>query len=188
MPKYLAALSMVILVGMVITRARMLKRRGVEAMQFGKIDKTDFLLPPFALFYIYLLLARAFNLPTPAHGVLFDSGVAAWIGVAACLVGLGLFLASLVSFGDSFRVGIDTEHPDKLVTNGIFARTRNPIYVAFAVVLLGQFLIFPNWIFLLYLAAAIAMFHRQVQREEAFLQQQYGQEYAEYCQRVGRYF
>ncbi len=187
MPAYFAALTMVLLIGMVITRARMLKRRGMDAMQFGKIDKSDFLLPPFALFYVYLILARVFNLPTPTRGVLFDSEVAAWIGVVCCLVGLGLFLASLVSFGESFRVGIDTAHPDRLVTTGIFTRTRNPIYVAFTVVLVGQFLVFPNWIFLLYLAAGIAMFHRQVLREEAFLRQHYGQEYAEYCQQVRRY-
>jgi protein-S-isoprenylcysteine O-methyltransferase Ste14 len=34
-----------------------------------------------------------------------------------------------MSFGTSFRVGIDVEHPDKLVTTGIFAVSRNPIYV-----------------------------------------------------------
>ena len=30
---------------------------------------------------------------------------------------------------------------------GIFALSRNPIYVAFGFVLLGQFLLFSNWIF-----------------------------------------
>jgi hypothetical protein len=40
-----------------------------------------------------------------------------------------LLAASLVSFGKSFRVGIDIDYPDKLVTSGVFAITRNPICV-----------------------------------------------------------
>lgn len=96
-------------------------------------------------------------------------------------------LLSLVSFGQSFRVGIDVDHSDRLVTTGLFAFGRNPIYVAFACVLLGQFLVFPNWILLVYLVVGIWLLHRQVLREEAFLKQHYGQEYTEYCGHVRRY-
>jgi protein-S-isoprenylcysteine O-methyltransferase Ste14 len=111
----------------------------------------------------------------------------AWIGVALCAVGLLVIVLSLVSFGTSFRVGIDTNHPDRLVTSGVFARTRNPMYVAFGCVLLGEFLIFPNWVLLIYLLAGFALFHRQVMREEEFLRQHYGAEYQAYAQRVPRY-
>ena len=84
-------------------------------------------------------------------------------------------------------MGIDTDHPNQLVTTGAFAHSRNPIYVAFAFILLGQFLIFSNWILLLYLGAAIWLFHRQVLREEDFLKQYYGEEFIEYCEAVRRY-
>ena len=47
--------------------------------------------------------------------------------------------------------------------------SRNPIYVAFGMILLGQFLIFPNWLLLIYLAAGVWLFHRQVLREEEYL-------------------
>jgi protein-S-isoprenylcysteine O-methyltransferase Ste14 len=56
------------------------------------------------------------------------------------------------------------DRPDRLVTTGIFGVTRNPIYAAFGCVLLGQFLVFPNWIPLVYLIAGIRLFHRQVLR------------------------
>jgi protein-S-isoprenylcysteine O-methyltransferase Ste14 len=92
-----------------------------------------------------------------------------------------------VSFGDSFRVGIDVERPDRLVTTGIFAVSRNPIYVGFGLVLIGEFLVFPNWIPLVYLVAGMWLFHRQVLREEQFMRDHYGQEYAAYCDRVRRY-
>jgi protein-S-isoprenylcysteine O-methyltransferase Ste14 len=175
------------MLGMVLTRVLMMKRKGIEAMNFGKIDKTDFLIPPFAFFYFYLVFAAAFNFPTVSKQEFFRSEIVSWVGIFICLAGLLLLLWSLISFGQSFRVGIDTEHPDKLINSGVFAFSRNPIYVAFAFILLGQFLIFSNWILLIYIGAAVWLFHRQVMREEEYLKGHYGKEYSEYCNRVRRY-
>jgi protein-S-isoprenylcysteine O-methyltransferase Ste14 len=180
-------LTFLLLVGLVIARLRLLKRQGVAVVHFGKLDRSDFLLPPFALFYFYLLLANAFALPSPASGQYFHSNALAWLGLMFCLAGLLLLLWSLLSFGRSFRIGIDTEHPGGLITGGVFAYSRNPIYVAFALVLVGQFLVCSNLILLIYLMAATWLFHRQVLREEEFLQQHYGQEFSDYCRRVRRY-
>ena len=187
MPKYFAALTIVLIIAIVVVRVILMKRQGIEAFQFGKIDRKDFLIPPLALFYFYTVFANAFNLPVISTQEYIHSEVISWVGVFFCLTGLLLFLWSLISFGQSFRVGIDTNHPNKLVTTGIFAYSRNPIYVAFAFILLGQFLIFSNWILLLYLGAAIWLFHRQVLREEDYLKQHYGKQYSEYCKRVKRY-
>lgn len=188
MQHYLAALTMVVMLVMVVTRVIIMKRKGIEAMKFGQIDKTDFILPPFALFYFYLVFAAAYQLPTPSRQEFFQSELISWLGVLFCMAGLLLLLWSIVSFGQSFRVGIDQDHPDQLITRGAFAFSRNPIYVAFATILLGQFLVFPNWILLVYLVAAGWLFHRQVLREEDYLKEHYGQEYLEYCGQVGRYF
>lgn len=187
MPKYLAALTIFLLLGMVMVCVYLLKRKGIEAMNFGKIDRTDFIIPPFALFYFYLIFAHTFNLPTISRQVFFQSDVVAWVGVALFSVGLAILLWSMVSFGQSFRVGIDTSHPDKLVTTGVFGISRNPIYVAFSLVMLGQFLVFPNWILLVYLLAAFWLFNRQVLREEDYLRMHYGKDYLDYCSKVGRY-
>lgn len=187
MPQYLAAITVILMLGLVLTRARMLRRQGVEAFKFGKIDPKDFLIPPFALFYFYLIFAHAFGWPSPATNTIFDAKWTAWAGAALSALGLGLLLWSLISFGKSFRVGIDTEKPDKLITAGIFAHTRNPIYLAFALILLGQFLIFPNWLLLAYMFAGFWLFNRQVLREEAYLKIHYGREYEEYMMRVRRY-
>jgi protein-S-isoprenylcysteine O-methyltransferase Ste14 len=187
MQGYLAALTIVLLLGMVLTRVFLLKRTGTRAMHFGRIDKKDYLIPPFALFYFYTVFAGAFDLPGVSTQQFFHSEAISWIGVSLCFGGLTLLLLSLVSFGKSFRVGIDVDHSDCLVTTGVFAFSRNPVYVAFAFVLLGQFLVFPNWILLAYLAAGVWLFHRQVLREEEFMRNRYGQEYAEYCRRVRRY-
>lgn len=187
MQGYLAVLTIVLLLGMVLARVVLMRRSGIRAMHFGNLDKTDFLIPPFALFYFYTVFAAAFSLPLFSTQELFQSEGIAWGGVVLCFVGVSLLLLSLVSFGKSFRVGIDVDHPDRLVTTGIFAVTRNPIYVGFAFVLLGQVLVFPNWVLLIYLMAGIWLFHRQVLREEEFLRKHYGREYVEYSTRVRRY-
>jgi protein-S-isoprenylcysteine O-methyltransferase Ste14 len=187
MQRCFGALTVVLLLGMVWVRVLQMRRKGIKAMHFGGIDKKDFLIPPFALFYFYLVFAAAFNLPTVSRQEFFHSGIVSWAGVLLCLTGLFLLFLSLVSFGKSFRVGVDQDHPDKLVTTGIFAFSRNPIYVAFGFILLGQFLLFSNWILLVYMVAAIWLFHRQVSREEEYLGKQYGQQYSEYCDRVRRY-
>ena len=86
-----------------------------------------------------------------------------------------------------FGRGADCDQPGRLVTTGVFAVSRNPIYVGFFVFLVGQLLVSPDWVPLIYLIAAVALFHRQVLREEQFMRGRYGQEYADYCRRVRRY-
>src|SRR5499427_6237369 len=134
MPKYLGALTIVLLLGMVLTRISVLRRQGIKAMKFGNMDKTDLLIPPFALFYFYVLFAAAFDWPNVGTRQFFHSEAVTWAGVLFCLAGLLLLLWSLISFRQSFRVGIDTDHPDKLIMDGAFAFSRNPIYVALAMV------------------------------------------------------
>lgn len=187
MPKYLAALAIVFAIALVVARILLLRRRGIRAMKFGAIDKKDFLIPPFAFLYFYAILASVFDLPLIGKSGMFQSKSLAWLGVTSCFAGLFLILWSLVSFRTSFRVGIDIDRPDRLVTTGVFAHSRNPIYLAFAFILCGEFLVFSTWISLIYLCAGIWLFHRQVLLEEEFLDKQYGQEYKDYCERVRRY-
>ena len=112
MQGYVAALTIMLLLGMVLMRVFWLRRTGTRAMHFGRLDKTDFLIPPFALFYFYTVFAAAFNLPLVSTQTFFQSEVIAWVGVLLCFAGLILLLLSLVSFGKSFRVGIDVYDAD----------------------------------------------------------------------------
>jgi len=58
MQNYLAALALVLAFGTVLTRVMMMRRAGTNAMHFGSMDKKDFLIPPFALFYFYTDIFR----------------------------------------------------------------------------------------------------------------------------------
>jgi protein-S-isoprenylcysteine O-methyltransferase Ste14 len=187
MQEYIAFSILILLVASVLFRVFTLKKQGIKAIEFGKKDKKDFFIPPFALLYFYIIAANTFSLPTIYGQDLFRAGLIAWIGVIICFIGLIFFIWTLVSFKKSFRVGLSENTEQGLVTTGAFAVSRNPIYVAFAMTMAGQFLVFPSWILLLYFFAGIWLFNRQVLREEGFLKQQYGSEYVEYCNRVRRY-
>jgi protein-S-isoprenylcysteine O-methyltransferase Ste14 len=187
MQKYFGALTILLLLGLVVTRVLMLKKRGIKAMHFARTDKSDFLILPFVLFYFYTVFAHALGFWAPGGPEFLHSAIVGWVGVFSCFSGLILMYWSLISFGNSLRVGIDDAFPDKLVTKGVFEVTRNPIYLAFALVLLGEFLIFPNWATVVFLVAGVLLFHRQVLREEEFLRNYYGMAYEDYCGHVRRY-
>ena len=88
MTGYLAALAIVLLLGTVITRVLLLRRAGTQAMHLGALDKTDFLIPPVALFYFYTIFAAAFGWPLVSTQKFFHCNVIAWIGVGLCFIGL----------------------------------------------------------------------------------------------------
>lgn len=186
MMRYIAAATLFLLVTLVLSRAFQLKKLGIKALRFGEMDKKDFLIPPFALLLFYIVLTSTFGLPK-IGAELFNNEFAGWIGVIVCIIGILLFLYALVSFGKSFRVGLDEDHPGALVTTGAFSISRNPIYTAFGLILIGEFLIIPNWIILICVFIGIWLLNRQILLEEQSLKKIYGEKYMEYCKKVRRF-
>ena len=173
----------------VLIRAALLRRKGIRAIVFGATDKTDFLLVPFVLAIIYAILANSFQFPLwePLVHPFWKTVIPGWVGLglsAAAIMGL---IVTLISFGDSFRVGIDEEKADRLVTTGMFGFSRNPIYVCFDSFFIGLFLVHRNIVILLAVIAFALLIHRQILREEKFLHSHYGADYEEYCRNVRRY-
>lgn len=54
MVKYLAAISTLLLMAVILSRVLMLKRRGIRALVFAETHRTDLLLPPFGLLLFIL--------------------------------------------------------------------------------------------------------------------------------------
>ena len=174
---------------LIAARAASMRKKGIRAIVFGRTDKRDFLLVAVVLLLAYPAIARAFGLPMwpPLVAPFWETPVPGWAGLALCALALAGFAASLLSFGDSFRVGIDDEKPDRLVTTGMFAVSRNPLYLCFIVFFSGLFLVHRNVVVLAAAAFLALAVHRQILREEDFLKGHYGKEYEDYCARVRRY-
>jgi len=186
MQGYAAIFVLILIILCVLLRSVQMKRLGIKALNFGEIDKKDFFIPPFVFLYFYLVVANAFNLPKFGN-IFMSNSIVSWVGVILCIFALILFFCGIVSFGKSFRVGIDLNKPGKLVSTGAFSISRNPLYVAFLMILIGIFLIFPAWIFFAYFVAGLWLIDRQVCREENSLRNIYGKEYDAYCNKVNRY-
>ena len=118
---------------------------------------------------------------------LLHTPAAKGLGVFFVILGVTLLLLAYLSFGASWRMGIDRQTPGALVTNGIFAVSRNPIYVGSILCFIGIFLINGTWFFLIFTLLAIVGIHFEILREEDFLMQQHGAEFSKYRERTARY-
>jgi protein-S-isoprenylcysteine O-methyltransferase Ste14 len=116
-----------------------------------------------------------------------DSGSVRILGSVLVVIGFIIFLWALLSFGTSWRVGIDEKNPAPLVTTGIFALSRNPIFLFFDLYFIGIFLINGTLGFLIFAVLIVADLHLQILQEEEFLSKVYGQRYEDYRSRIGRY-
>jgi protein-S-isoprenylcysteine O-methyltransferase Ste14 len=82
---------------------------------------------------------------------------------------------------------VDLEHPDRLVTSGPYAVSRNPMYVGWALLHLGGGVAGGvGWIVATF-PAAVGWVHREVLREERALGQDFGDELGRYRAAVPRY-
>src|SRR5436190_22738362 len=79
--------------------------------------------------------------PQPLPFALLNTFAVKSVGLALVSAGLIIFVFAFLSFGNSWRIGIDRKTPGGLVTGGIFGITRNPIYVAFNMFFIGVFLL-----------------------------------------------
>src|SRR6187549_39004 len=117
-----------------------------------------------------------------------DGVVAHATGVALAAAGIvGTFVAQL-AMGDSWRIGVESEERTELVTDGLFALVRNPIYSAMIPTVLGLALMVPSPVALIALAGLGLALELQVRVvEEPFLLRAHGASYARYAARVGRF-
>jgi len=110
--------------------------------------------------------------------------------VAAALVALAggaILLAAQYQLGRSWRIGIDRDSRPGLVTHGLYAWTRNPIFLGLELLHAANALALPTWLSLLALAGALIGVRTQVLAEERYLFAAYGAEFAAYARRVGRF-
>lgn len=115
------------------------------------------------------------------------------LGVACQVMGWLLFLGGLVitlvaqiQMGASWRIGID-DRPTQLVTSGLFALSRNPIFASMYLSLAGVVLIAPAPWTLAGYALSLIVIALQVRLEERNLVKLHGHAYTAYASRVGRF-
>ncbi len=143
----------------------------------------DYLFP---LLFLILLLATKPMLPFGSERIDWWMDV---LGVMVALAGQGCrFLA--IGFVNNIRRGGRQKRiaAETLIRSGVFAHTRNPLYLGDLLIVCGLVLIAScPWGYLLVLPGFVGVYWAIVLAEEDFLGQKFGQDYVDYCQTVNRF-
>ncbi|MCL2116566.1 MAG: isoprenylcysteine carboxylmethyltransferase family protein [Methanobrevibacter sp.] len=189
----LVIVSLIIFYTLFIGRTISLARNGIKVIVLGGVsNKINNLLEnltlPFLILWAILILLKVFNIEIP---IIFDliikNSYLSYIGVILCYMGLAIFLSALISFGNSWRVGIDNNNQGKLVTAGVFKYSRNPIFLFMDIYFIGITLIYPTPIFILMTLIFVVGSHKQILNEEKHLEKIYKEEYLNYKKQTRRY-
>jgi protein-S-isoprenylcysteine O-methyltransferase Ste14 len=111
------------------------------------------------------------------------------LGVVVLLLGITLLLSTVREFYVAGRGTLAPwSPPQQLVTTGLYGFTRNPMYVAVMLVLVGWAVLFHSWPLLVYALGIGAGFYlRVVFGEEPWLARTHGKDWARYKAQVPRW-
>ena len=116
-------------------------------------------------------------------------GATLWLGVCLLALGTVLYLRCVwdfAVFGGGTPAPIDA--PKRLVTNGVYRYSRNPIYVAVLIAVAGWASLFQTLALAAYGVVLFIFYSFFVQRyEEPHLAREFGDEYAAYVAATGRW-
>lgn len=151
---------------------------------------------------------KSLELRVPPLAVVFVTGVLMWLvdfalpslrielpgrlvaAIAPALLGFLSALAGVIQFRHA-RTTTNPMKPDSastLVTGGIYARTRNPMYLGFVLVLLGWGAYLQSLASILLLPAFVLYMSRfQIGPEERILTELFGEAFAAYRAKVRRW-
>lgn len=111
-----------------------------------------------------------------------------YLGLTLLTLGFLLAAVAVRQMGASWRIGIDHETPGSLVSRGVFARVRHPIYGGMLLATAGIAAVTADALSVAVAAAAWVGLPVQARLEEAFLLSRYPQEYSAYVARTGRFW
>jgi protein-S-isoprenylcysteine O-methyltransferase Ste14 len=137
-----------------------------------------------------LILGLAVGLDSTLFGAIqwAQTDALRWTGYALLAGSALLIVLAQHHMGKSWRIGIDQSVTTDLVINGLFVKSRNPIFLGMRLNMMGLFLIVPCAITLSILLVSVALIGVQVRLEEEHLAQTIGDSYLRYQETTRRWF
>lgn len=144
--------------------------------------------PPPLPFVIGLGLAALLDRVAALPQVIPDNRIGGSFGLILVTIGFSCIVAGALQFR-RFRTAVYPNRPASLIVDtGIYARTRNPMYVGLTIAYFGAVLLMASLWALALLYGVLAVIRKQViRREEAHLLQRFPVEYVAYCAKVPRW-
>ena len=110
------------------------------------------------------------------------------IGISGLILSVAIFVAGFNIFKSYEENPVPTSTTNRIIKTGIFAYTRNPIYLSFVIFYLSMFLVFENVMyFLSSIGLAIWLHNYVIKSEEDFLLKKFSDEYERYKDAVNRW-
>lgn len=108
-------------------------------------------------------------------------------GLAFVAIWLWLFHRSHADLGTNWSVKLELREHHRLITSGVYARIRHPMYTAIFCHAFAQAFLLPNWIAgPAMLVAFSIMFAARLRAEERMMRERFGAEYEAYALRTKR--
>ena len=155
----------------------------------NKKDSPGVYIPP-PLFYVLIFLAAVFiQKKIPIDASVFHLQVTKVVGILLLVTALFFMVTSLRKFFLSKNTLILIKPASSLQTNGIYNISRNPMYVGLAFIYLGLTCLIGNW-WNIILFPVLIFIHQQfvIKKEEEYLNRAFGVKYADYKNKVRRWF
>ena len=184
--RILALLVLAVFYGIYLVKQRRQKRRGIQTMQIGrgKDTQTHMVETMMGIATVGIIPAQLLSI---TFGWSHLSANAQFTGFCIGMVGDLIFLISVLCMKDSWRAGIPDRDRTELVTDGIYAFSRNPAFLGFDLQYIGVLLMFCNLLTAAFTVFAVSMLHLQILQEERYLTAAFGPEYLQYRRHVLRY-
>ena len=134
------------------------KRRGIRTIQIGRRKDTQI-----HTVETLMGIATVGIIPAQLLSIAFGwshlPANARFTGFCIGMVGDLIFLISVLCMKDSWRAGIPVKDKTELVTDGIYAYSRNPAFLGFDLQYIGMLLMFCNLLTGMFTVFAIVMLH-----------------------------
>lgn len=182
----LALLILAVFYGIYLIKQQWQKHRGIQTMQIGrrKETKNHTVETLMGIATVGIIPAQLLSI---GFGWSHLSANARFTGFCIGILGDLIFLISVLCMRDSWRAGIPDRDRTELVTNGIYAFSRNPAFLGFYLQYIGVLLMYCNLLTGMFTVFAIVMLHLQILQEERYLTIAFGTKYLDYRHQVRRY-
>ncbi len=183
---WMALLVLVIFYGIYFTKMYLQKRQGIRTHQIGR-RKEKGLHTVETFMSVATLAIVIVQLISVMAGWNYMPQSIRYAGFGIGIVGDLIFLISVHCMRDSWRAGIPNQDKTKLVTEGIYAYSRNPAFLGFDLQYIGILLMYCNVLLAVFTVFAVVMLHLQILQEEEYMTNTFGEEYVCYRNHVLRY-
>jgi protein-S-isoprenylcysteine O-methyltransferase Ste14 len=151
-------------------------------------DNPNVLAPPPLIFLSGLCIGGLLKWLLPQQPLLPIGWIATGVGIVLIAIGLAIIVSAIVQMRRA-KTNVEPWKPTtKILDQGLYGISRNPIYMAMTLVYIGIAAFFNSFWFLPSLVLVLPTIHYGViLREEKYLESKFGEEYLSYKKQVRRW-